>query len=352
LLLDDSETNFTDTLLYFNTPDSGPQNCSARWTKVKNYNVSTRCATLTVTSGSWSDGNSKCTDLGFVQSAKVLNGGMGYKSGAAIINQGATGSGLAATCNVDSATGQILSVSLSNKGSGYAADTQVSCPSACTTTSCGITDDGAEGGMVDLSVVQRSVAVSAGQWDQLTGSLVLNVHSELSLTAPTIFSFKVRNSLTPQGSSKVWVMAGGQSPIGSTMVNGTVMQIEGANSSATATCACSPAAGASSCACTANVTGLPTGRPVYALKAELQCNSATNVIVKVNDVAQSSDVVAQPPTTCKDRCQQYHTLFEWLNVASSVDANGKLPLKAEASTVGTDYCGGGDNLKVLFTLYY
>jgi hypothetical protein len=349
LLLDETETNFTDTLLYFNTPGSGPQNCSARWTKVQSYNVSTRCATLNVTSGSWSDGQSKCTDLGFVQSAKVLNGGMGYKNGSAIIDRGATGSGLAATCNVDSATGQILSVSVSNKGSGYSAETQLSCPSACTTTSCGITEDGAEGGMVDLSVVQRSVTVSAGQWDQLTGSLVLNVHNELSRTAPTIFSFNVRNSLTPQGSSKVWVMAGGQSPIGSTMANGTVMQIEGANSSATATCACSPAAG-SSCACTANVTGLPTGRPVYALKAELQCNSATNVIVKVNDVA--SNVVSQPPTQCKDKCQQYHTLFEWLNVASSVDANGKLPLKAEASTVGTDYCGGGDNLKVIFTLYY
>ena len=207
--------------------------------------------------------------------------------------------------------------------------------------------------MVNLSVVQRSVTVSqAGQWDQLTGSLVLNVHSELSRTEPTIFSFRVRNSLTPQLSPNVWVMAGGQSPIVSTRMEGTVMQIVGANSSATKTCSCTPSAGASSCACTALVEGLPTGRPVYALKAEIQCNSATNVIVKVNDVAQSSDVVSQPPTQCKDRCQQYHTLFEWLNVASSVDANGTVPLKAEASTLGTDYCGGGDNLKVLFTLYY
>jgi hypothetical protein len=348
-----SDTDFTDTILYFNTPESGPQNCSARWTKVKSYNVSTRCATLKVTSGSWDDGKSKCTDLGLVQSAEVLNGGTGYKSGTAMINQGATGLGLNAICNVDSATGQILSVSVSEKGRGYAADTRVSCPSACTTTTCSITDHGAEGGVVNLSVVQRSVTVSqAGQWDQLTGSLVLNVHSELSRTEPTIFSFRVRNSLTPQLSPNVWVMAGGQSPIVSTRMEGTVMQIVGANSSATKTCSCTPSAGASSCACTALVEGLPTGRPVYALKAEIQCNSATNVIVKVNDVAQSSDVVSQPPTQCKDRCQQYHTLFEWLNVASSVDANGTVPLKAEASTLGTDYCGGGDNLKVLFTLYY
>ena len=54
-----SDTDFTDTILYFNTPESGPQNCSARWTKVKSYNVSTRCATLKVTSGSWDDGKSK-----------------------------------------------------------------------------------------------------------------------------------------------------------------------------------------------------------------------------------------------------------------------------------------------------
>jgi hypothetical protein len=95
--------------------------------------------------------------------------------------------------------------------------------------------------VVNLSVVQRSVTVSqAGQWDQLTGSLVLNVHSELSRTEPTIFSFRVRNSLTPQLSPNVWVMAGGQSPIVSTRMEGTVMQIVGANSSATKTCSCTP----------------------------------------------------------------------------------------------------------------
>ena len=96
----------------------------------------------------------------------------------------------------------------------------------------------------------------------------------------------------------------------------------------------------------------PTGRSVYVLKAELQCNSATNVIVTVNSVAQSSDVVMQPPQTCKDACQKYHKLFEWLNVASSVSDEGVLSLSVQASSVGTDYCGAGDNLKVLFTLYY
>ena len=80
--------------------------------------MSTRCATLKVTSGSWDDGKSKCTDLGLVQSAEVFNGGTGYKSGTAMINQGATGLGLNAICNVDSATGQILSVSVSEKGRG------------------------------------------------------------------------------------------------------------------------------------------------------------------------------------------------------------------------------------------
>merc|ERR1712216_502309 len=123
---------------------------------------------------------------------------------------------------------------------------------------------------------------------------------------------------------------------------------EGADLSMTATCKCSPAVGASSCTCSTSMTNLPVGRSLYALKAELQCNGATNVVVKVNDVAQSSDVVTQPPAKCKDSCQKYHTLFEWLDVVSSVSAAGTLPLKVEASSVSTDYCGGGDHLKVLF----
>jgi len=351
-LSDNSETDFTGTILHFNTPESGPLNCSSRWTKVKSYNISTHCATLTVTSGSWSDGQAKCSDLGFVQEVRVLGGGTGYQAGAAVVGDGATGSGLSGTCNVDTDSGRILSVSLSNKGTGYSPTTRLSCPAACTSSTCGISENGAMGGEVELSVVQRSVVVSAGQWDQLTGTIVLRVHAELSITTPTVFSFKVRNSLTPQGKSDVWLMAGGQTPIGSKSMNGTVMLIEGANTSLTATCACAPAAGATSCSCASNVTGLPTGRAVYALKAEVQCNSATNVVVTVDDVAQSSDVVKQPPKVCKDACQRYHTLFEWLNVASSVDAQGTLPLKVAADTIGTDYCGGGDNLKVLFTLYY
>jgi hypothetical protein len=351
VLLDDSGADFTDTLLYFNKADSGQKNCSARWTKVKSYNVSTRCATLTVTSGSWSDGSAKCTDLGFAYATRVVEGGGGYKSGAAIVSPGATGSGLAGTCNVDTETGSITSVSLTSKGSGYTNDTKISCPSACSKSTCGVSDSSAQGGIVALDVVQRSVTVSAGQWDQRTGNLVLHVHDELSTTANTVFSFKVRNSFMPQGEQNAWIMAGGLSPIGSKAFDTNIMKIDGASNSVTSTCACAPASGATSCSCTSEMTGLPTGRPLYALKAEIQCNSASDVKVKVKDVAKSADIITQPPSTCKDTCQKYHTLFEWLNVAGDVEAPGKVRLAAEA-TVGNDYCGGGDNLKVLFTLYY
>jgi len=343
-------TNFTGSILYFNRPESGPLNCSDRWTRIASYNVSTRCATLTVTDGAWSDGSSKCSDLGFVHRLELVAGGQGYTSGALVVD-GATGTGLAGTCNVDNSSGTILSVSLSNGGSGYNLDTNLSCPSACTSSRCGVsTGNGAQGGRVALSIPQRSVTVAAGQWDQFTGTLVLGVHKDL--TGPIVFSFDVRNSLTPQGQQDVWLMAGGEAPIGSVKMTGSVLQIDGANSSQTATCACTPASSATACTCNTNVTGLPTNRALYALKAEVQCNSATNVDVKVSGVSVSTDVVMQPSTVCKDACNTYHTLFEWHNVASSVTSEGTLPLSADASGVGVDYCGAGDNLKVLFTLYY
>jgi len=351
-LLDDSETDFTGTILYFNTPEPGPLNCSSRWTKVDSYDVNTRCATLKVTSGSWSDGKAKCSNLGTVNRVEVLDGGEGYKSGAAIIGEGATGSGLAGVCAVDSDSGRILSVSLSDEGAGYTFDTTISCPAACTRSTCGRTENEAHGGHLALSMVQRYVTVSAGMWDQISGTLELQVHGELSTTSATVFSFDVRNSFTPQGASEVWLMAGGQTPIGSTAMTGSTMLIEGTNSTATATCACAPSGSDSDCTCTTSVTDLPTGRGVYALMAELQCNAATNVVVKVDGTAVSSDLVKQPPSACKDSCTNYHLLFEWHNVASSVGANGVLPLSVEADSVATDYCGGGDNLKVLFTLYY
>jgi hypothetical protein len=351
-LLDESGTDFTDSILYFNTPEPGLVNCSSRWTKVASYDVSTRCATLKVTGGSWSDGRAKCTNLGTVNHVEILDGGEGFKAGAVIVGDGATGSGLAGTCTVDSDSGRILSVSLTDKGTGYTTDTTLSCPAACSKTTCGRSENEAYGGHLALGVVQRYVAVSAGAWDQLTGTLELRVHDELSITTSTVFSFNVRNSFTPQGASQVWVMAGGQTPIGSTLMTGTTMQIEGTNSTRTATCACAPSGSDSDCTCSTSITGLPAGRPLYALRAELQCNGATNVVVKVDGVAVPSNLVTQAPSECKDSCRAYHQLFEWRNVADSVSGAGALPLSVEADSVATDYCGGGDNLKVLFTLYY
>ena len=99
------------------------------------------------------------------------------------------------------------------------------------------------------------------------------------------------------------------------------------------------------------MTGIPAGRDVYALKAEYQCNTGANLVVKVRGVALSRATVVQPPTTCKDACQGYHTLFSWYDLSASSESSSLL-LEVEASNVSADYCGAGHNLKVVFTLVY
>ena len=135
-------------------------------------------------------------------------------------------------------------------------------------------------------------------------------------------------------------------------MNGTAMSISGLDTTSTALCTCAPAAGASSCPCTTTMTGIPTGRDVYALKAEYQCNTGASLLVKVRGVVLSSTIVAQPPNTCQDSCQGYHTLFSWYDIGASSDSSTSLLLEVEANNVAADYCGAGHHLKVVFTLFY
>lgn len=198
---------------------------------------------------------------------------------------------------------------------------------------------------------QDQAAVASASWDKITGRLEMRVRGEINTTEPIIMSFKLKNGKTPQTARDVYVMAGGSSPIGSTLLTGSVMAISGLDTTVTALCTCAPSAGSSSCTCSTTMTGIPTGRPVYALKAEYQCNGGGSLVVKV---ASNVTAVTQPPSSCKDSCQTYHTLYDWYDVASQVNAvnTGSLPLEVEASGVSADYCGANNNLKVVFTLIY
>lgn len=294
--------------------------------------------------------SSLCSGMGAVQSVQVIDGGSGYKSGPISIAPGTAGSGLSGNCTVDD-MGSVTSITLFDGGNGYPDGAEIFCPSACDTASCGVKSSSGEGAAAKVTVTPDLAAVVAASWDKLTGRLEMRVRGEINTTEPIVMSFVVKNGKTPQASRDVYVMAGGSSPVGSTKMTGTAMSISGLDTTVTGLCACAPSAGASSCTCTTTMTGIPTGRDVYALKAEYQCNTGASLVVKVNSNAIT---VAQPPTTCKDSCQSYHTLVSWYNVAAQVNAvnDGTLPLAVDASNVAADYCGAGNNLKVVFTLIY
>jgi hypothetical protein len=336
LILDTSDTNYTGTELY-----STQGTCKGNKTVITSYNVSTRCATLQ---------SSLCSGMGAVQSVQVIDGGSGYKSGPISIAPGTAGSGLSGNCTVDD-MGSVTSITLFDGGNGYPDGAEIFCPSACDTASCGVKSSSGAGAVAKVTVTPDLAAVVAASWDRLTGRLEMRVRGEINTTEPIVMSFVVKNGKTPQASRDVYVMAGGSSPVGSTKMTGTAMSISGLDTTVTSLCACTPSAGASTCTCTTTMSGIPTGRDVYALKAEYQCNTGASLVVKVNSNAIT---VAQPPTTCKDSCQSYHTLVSWYNVAAQVNAvnDGTLPLAVDASNVAADYCGAGNNLKVVFTLIY
>jgi hypothetical protein len=190
------------------------------------------------------------------------------------------------------------------------------------------------------------MSVSRAEWRQASGTLKLAVRDELSVSAVTEISFKIRNSMQPQPAQAAFIKASGMTPIGSQKMTGDVMRIDG--TSTTVTKVCKNAANT----CTAGFTGLPTGRALYTLSAEIQCNAkATNVVVKVGSDPLGPSVVDQPPATCFDKCNEYHRLFSNVDVTSKA-TGGSLAVETTASGISTDHCGAGENLKVVFILSY
>jgi hypothetical protein len=353
LLMVPGTDDLKDVILFFTA-----EACEDRWTRVVDYDSQTKCATIEVIAGDWSDGEAACTALGAVDSIQVVDGGHGYRSGAVLISDEVSGSGLNATCVVDD-RGSIVEVLISEDmhGSGFGMGLPqagrggqlpggVQCPSACDEYTCGVKEASGQGGRLTVRLAPATVALSAALFNGRTGAVELRVRDRILPSARSVFSFELENGLVPQDPRDVYVMASGRSPIPSTRVEGKLMGIAGLATTVTAVCtAACPDDG--ECQCTKSLTGFPADKPVYALKAELQCNGmASNVTVTVDD----AEVDVEQPE-CTDSCSTYSTLFAYVNVAEHA-TDGTLDLKAKAQDIGTDFCGAGHNLKVVFTLMY
>jgi hypothetical protein len=196
------------------------------------------------------------------------------------------------------------------------------------------------------------MSVSRAEWRQASGTLKVAVRDELSVSAVTEISFKIRNSMQPQPAQAAFIKASGMTPIGSHRMTGDVMRIDGTSTTVTKVCKALASTSDVTTSCTAGFTGLPTGRALYTLSAEIQCNAkATNVVVKVGSGPLDPSVVDQPPATCSDKCNEYHRLFSNVDVTSKA-TGGSLAVETTASGVSTDHCGAGENLKVVFILSY
>jgi hypothetical protein len=351
ILLDDSGTDYgikdptDETIVLEIYATEGI--CKGNSSKIVSYDVKTRCATLD---------QPLCADMGRVESVEVHEGGSGYRAGPVFAAPGVAGSGLDGNCSVND-RGEVEQITVISKGSGYAPDTEIFCPSACDTTTCGVRENSGEGVVASANVGRNKVAVAGASWDQLNGRLEMRVRDEVKPSDETVFTLGLVNQIAPQATREVYVMAGGSSPVGSTVLDGTAMAIAGLSTRVTGICTCSPASGQNDCVCEVDMT-VPTDKDVYALKAEYQCNGgAQNICVGVggNPVSDSdlcTEIIKQPPKACKDSCQTYHKLFEWHNIAEGVGGDGQITLKASAEGMTGDYCGAGDNLKIVFTILY
>ena len=170
-------------------------------------------------------------------------------------------------------------------------------------------------------------------------------------------SFSIKNSINVQQGQGVNVLAGGSLPVSSTKMSaaggqGSPMLIGDLGVSQSIACESSLCTTGAFCGCSASFVAIPTGRKVYALMAEIQCNGGTGLINITSP--QSSFIQAslvQPPGTCKGLCDKYFTLISGIDITSLV-TSGSLLLGASVDRVGNDICMAGKHLRVIFTLQY
>jgi len=221
----DEDEDPTGTMLVFT--DGG---CKDRWTEIADYDRITRCATLEVKDDEkWSDGSAKCPLLGTIKALHILAGGEGYKNDAFVVESPVCGAGLRGKCAVDE-YGVVHSISIDSPGYGYGPDTKIKCPRACSSTNpCSALTVQAEA-EVGYTIVHDSGALSAAEWHRGGSTLKLAVRDELSTTAATTISFKIKNSMIAQPMQSVFIMASGASPIGSQQMSGDAMEIASTSS--------------------------------------------------------------------------------------------------------------------------
>jgi hypothetical protein len=328
--------------------DAGGCQTGGRWTKIVSYDHASNCATLETAGdpAAWTDETAKCEQMGVIEHVRVVSGGEAYEAGAFSVESQDGGTGLTGTCTVDE-LGTVQSVTVTDPGMGYGTNTIISCPRAC--TSQDVCDAAAEAELAFEIVHDSGVLSAAAEWHRSTGTLKLAVRSELSTAAPTVFSFNIKNSMATQEKQPVFIMASGAKPIGAAELNGEVLAISGTSVSVTKVCTTA----AADTPCAVSFDELPTadgtGR-LYTLSAEIQCNGGAEGVV-ITTGSSTEQAVTQPPSTCTDSCNEYHRLFSNVDVSNDVGSNA-LDVSAGATAIGTDYCGAGDDLKVIFILSY
>ena len=174
---------------------------------------------------------------------------------------------------------------------------------------------------------------------------------------PTTISFSLVNTISAQPSQPVNIMASGLLPIGSTKMlaaggSNSPMLIGDLGISQSTVCESNLCNAGSYCACLGSFSDIPTGRRVYVLKAEVQCNGGGgNFNISSPAIKSVQSALSQPPASCTASCDAYSVLFSGIDVASLI-VTGSLTLGANVDKVGPDLCMAGKHLKVLFTLQY
>jgi len=352
--------NLAGTTLYFTK-----NVCVGRWTGLAAFNVTSQCANLSASASKiWDDGSAACTDFGKVQSFTVLQGGSGYKIGdgtdnatSFAVGSASSGSGIFGRCIVNQ-QGAVTGVNLVQQGSLYTTNLGILCPSACTVNNtCTVTGSGS--GAVLLPVLQETFAsVSAAVWRKSSGSLVLRVRDQVTASTSVTISFAISNFLGPQPAQIVNIMASGGLILPSmrmTAASGTAapMLISDLIFSQTAVCESSGCAPGGICTCSGSFSNIPTGRQLYVLRGDIQCNGGGGG--KYNVTAPNLNSVqaalVQPPSSCQGACDARSPILSAVDVTQAV-AGGTLAFGASVDSVGQDLCMAGKHLKVYFTLQY
>jgi len=207
-----------------------------------------------------------------------------------------------------------------------------------------------------LTIVHGQGLALEASWRQSTGSLSIQVVGEIETTKDTVFSFVLHNgwvAVSQQiSANSTHAMALGMVPIGATSLTGNALHIADLNGAQEiiGVCTCPSSADSTSCVCSTTLTEIAQGRSLYALKVELQCNShAANLTISAG--ASQLDGIMQPPTSCHDQCQTYHTALGWTPLDPNLLVNStSIEVEIAGDGLQTDYCGAGHMLKAVFTL--